>query len=241
MSTIEEKYLELIQADVDGELPEQQRAELSRFLLARPEAQAAREELKRLCGLLNAVPAVEPPSTLKASILGAARMPDSKAGGGGLLRGPGTPPTMLRYAAALAGGALVSALAFQFGLDRRSGLDISEVAGTMVAQDPVAGSGPVDTIDVSLDQVSGRVSLYRSASMRVVEFELAARQPIDVIVVHDGQEARFSGFGTSKAGGTQRYALVLDGPGQPGVPIDFRFMSSGAVFHQETLGKQASN
>ena len=117
---IDEKYLELIQADVDGELPEQHRAELSRHLLANPEARAAREELKRLCGLLDSVPKVEPPSDLKASILGAVRLPAPR-GGFSSVRGFGVPSGMLRYAAVFAGGLLVSAIAFQVGPDRQSG------------------------------------------------------------------------------------------------------------------------
>jgi hypothetical protein len=237
---IEEKYLELIQADVDGELPEQHRAELGRYLLANPEARAAREELKRLCGLLDSIPAVEPPADLKASVLGAVRLPPARSGSSNL-PGFGVPSRMLRYAAVFAGGLLVSAIAFQVGLDRRSGLDISQVAGTMASQDPAATSAPVDTVKVSLEQVSGQVSLYRSPSMRVVEFDLRAHQPVEVVVAHDGQEAKFSSIGAAGTDGKQRYALVLDGAGRPGEPIEVRFLAAGAVIHRDSLGGQGAH
>ena len=93
----------------------------------------------------------------------------------------------------------------------------------------------VDSVRVSLDQVSGTVSLFRSSSMRVVEFDLAAREPVEVAVVHDGQEARFSGFGQSAGAAAQRYALVLDGAGVEGAPIEIRFLAAGAVIHSESL------
>jgi hypothetical protein len=237
---IDEKYLELIQADVDGELPDQDRAELSRFMLANPDAHAVRDELRRLCSTLDRVRQVEPPPELRASILAAVPLPDPAAGARSqrsFLAQSGA----LRYAAAFAGGLLVSAIAFQVASDRRSGLDVSDVAGTMVSQDPVSRSGPVDSVHLSLDQVSGTVSLFRSSSMRVVEFDLAAREPVEVAVVHDGQEARFSGFGQAGGAAAQRYALVLEGPGLEGAPVEIWFLSAGAVIHRESLKAPPSN
>ena len=45
---IEERHLELIHAELDGELNAEQRAELSRLLLANPEARAFRDQLERV-------------------------------------------------------------------------------------------------------------------------------------------------------------------------------------------------
>jgi hypothetical protein len=232
---IEEKYLELIQADVDGELPEQHRAELSRFLLASPEARAVRDELRLVCGALDQLAAAEPPPGLTDSILAAIPLP---APGMAVapVRAGGTRFPLLRLAAAFAGGLFVSAIAFQLGDDRQAGLDLSQIAGTMASLDPAARSEPVDTIQVSLDQASGTVTLFRSATMRVVEIDLAVQQPLEVVVAHDGQEARFSGPGHAGASGNQRYALVLAGAGQAGSAIEIRFLASGTEIHRDTLG-----
>jgi len=229
---IEEKYVELIHADVDSELPEQYRAELSRYLLANPDARALRDELRQVCRTLGQLPAVEPPPELRDSILAAipqrtvAAMP---------------PPSIatrfpyLRVAAAFAGGLLVSAIAAQLGEDREAGFDVSQVVGTLASQDPVVGSAPVATIQVALDQAKGKVSLFRSATMRVVEFDLAVQQPLEVVVTHDGQEARFSGLGQAVSAGNQRYALVLEGAGQAGSAIDIRFLAGGAEIYRDEL------
>lgn len=231
---IEEKYIELIQADVDDELPEQHRAELSRYLLADPAARALRDELRRLRGMLDQLPASEPPAELKQSIMAAVRMPI-----------PVTPARsswvrlpLVRVAAAFAGGLMVSAIAFQLASDREASLDVSAVAGTLASQDPVARSAPVDTIDVSLDQARGSVSLYRSPTLRVVQFDLAVQQPLEIVVMHEGQEARFSG--PEQSGGNQRYALVLEGAGESGSAIDVRFLASGAEVYRGTLEIPAS-
>jgi hypothetical protein len=228
---IEEKYIELIQADVDGELPEQHRADLSRYLLANPEARTLRDELRQVCAVLGQVPTAEPPPDLSESILGAVRLPAAVAPA----RGDGASFFRWRMAAAFGGGLLVSAIAFQLGEGRQAGLDVSQVAGTMASQDPVARSQPVDTIQVSLDQAKGKVSLFRSATMRVVEFDLAVRQPLEVVVMHDGQEARFSRVGQAVSAGNQRYALVLEGAGQAGSAIEIRFLAGGAEIHRDAL------
>jgi len=229
---IEEKYIELIQADVDGELPEQHRAELSRYLLANPEGLALRDELRQLCGVLDQVPAADPPPGLKGAILAAVPLP-APGMAAATVRAGGARFPIMRIAAAFAGGLLVSAIAFQLSEDRQAGLDVSEIAGTLASQDPVARSAPVDTVKVSLEQARGTVSLFRSPTMRVVEFDLAVQQPLEVVVVHDGQQARFSGLG--QAGGNQRYALVLEGAGQAGSAIDLRFLASGAEIHRDVL------
>jgi len=231
---IEEKYIEFIHADVDGELPDHDRAELSRYLLANPEARTLRDELRQVCTVLDGVPSAEPPPGLRASILEAVHLPAARVGSTPL-RASVSSPHRWRLAAAFAGGLLVSAIALQLGQDREAGLDVSQVAGTLASQDPVARSEPVDTIQVSLDQAKGKVSLFRSATMRVVEFDLAVQQPLEVVVMHDGQEARFSGLGPAVSGGNQRYALVLEGAGRAGSAIGIRFLAGGAEIHRDEL------
>ncbi len=44
---VDQAQLALIQAEIDGELNDRQRAELSRSLLADPALRAAREEMRR--------------------------------------------------------------------------------------------------------------------------------------------------------------------------------------------------
>lgn len=229
---IEQKYTELIQADVDGELPEQNRAELSRYLLANPEALALRDELRRLCSALDRLPAADPPQGLKGAILAAVPLP-APGTASAPVRSNWVRFPILRVAAAFAGGMLVSAIAFQLGPDQQAGLDVSGIAGTMASQDPVAGSAPVDTVRVSLEQATGTVSLFRSPTIRVVEFDLAVQQPLEVVVVHDGQQVQFSELG--QTGGKQHYALVLEGAGQAGAAIDLRFLASGTEVHRDVL------
>src|ERR1700751_5117440 len=65
------RLTELLNGEIDGELDRQQRAELSRRLLANTGARAAREDLRRVCEALDSVPQVEPPPALSENVLAA--------------------------------------------------------------------------------------------------------------------------------------------------------------------------
>lgn len=66
---IEEKYIELMNREVDGLTSGKEKAELKRYLRKNPEAERYYRELQFVAGVLNRVPEVEPPAELKASIL----------------------------------------------------------------------------------------------------------------------------------------------------------------------------
>ena len=68
--------LALVHAEIDGELDDRQRAELARCLLADPGFRATRDELRRLCGRLDAIAQAEPPAELLGGVL--ASLPPAK-------------------------------------------------------------------------------------------------------------------------------------------------------------------
>ena len=67
--TIEAKYIELINSDLDGEIDDAGRAELAAYLEANPEARATQSELADLCGALDSMAQVEPPGHVKYAIM----------------------------------------------------------------------------------------------------------------------------------------------------------------------------
>jgi len=77
---IDQTTAELINTDIDGRLPAAQRAELSRILLADPEARALHRDLQRLQRELAAVTAEPAPAGLADSIMAA--IPAVASGGG---------------------------------------------------------------------------------------------------------------------------------------------------------------
>lgn len=224
---IEEKYIELIQADVDGELPDERRAELSSYLLAHPEAQALRAELVTIARALDRIAPAEPPADLRERIL--ARLPPASrtarhGGGGGS-------SSHLRWAAAIAGATLLGAIVFRLASDGGSTVDVSNLSGTMASPD-AAAPAPLDQAVVELNEVRGTVSLLGSPNAQIVEFDVAVKGPVEVVVERDGERYPVTDLGRP---------LVIEGaaPGSAQVTVEFRV--PGAPVHRLELGVPAGN
>lgn len=229
---IDDQYLELIHAELDGELPDQQRAELSRYLLANPEARAFRDDLRSVCAALDHIGQVEPPRGLRESILEAIAT-QAPLQGRTVGRRAGQAPRMLRYAAAFAGGLLVSAIAFELGFESRDGIRVADLVGTM-AGSGATGARRVDSMRLDHGQLAGEVSLYTAGTTLVLAFDVSPRQATHVVVVTDGREERF----TWNAVGTPlalRHAIALGEISQSGRFVTVRFTAGGQTIHEGVL------
>jgi hypothetical protein len=178
------EYLALIHAEIDGELDARQRSELARRLLSDPEARALREDLRRLCSALDAVPEVEPPTSLSTKILNAlpppARLPARASWAA----------TRWRYAALVAG--LIAGGAVVFETLQGPGPAITEVAGTMAAS---RATTTLDSVRLGDGPITGRVSLYRDAAGLGVAFEVVAVHPVDALITGAGPALRVHDVG----------------------------------------------
>lgn len=232
---IEERYLELIHAEVDGELPDAERAELSRYLLANPEARAFREQLRSVCAALDGIEQVEPPQGLKDSIIQAiaAQGPHGRI----VPRPVGRPSLALRYAAAFAGGLLVSAIAFQIGFESRDGLVLHELVGTMARPGVTGAVERIDSIRLDHARLRGEVSLYATGTALVLTFDVAPRQDTDVVVDFGQREERFS-WNATEDSRPLRHAVALGEIGQSGRAgevVTIRFLAEGELLHEGVL------
>jgi hypothetical protein len=231
--------LALIHAEIDGELDAAQRAELARTLLADPKARELRNDLRRLCQTLDAVPPVDPPPGLEASILAA--MPQMapqprRLGGRPPITARRYAPTITawRYAALLAGVLVAGGVMFE--LMRSPALEPSELAGT-IALDPAATL--VDTAQVASGPVSGHVSLYRDRATLTLRFEVTAITPIDARVSSEGHILQVIGVtrggGTAGTGAPGVSAAALPGVAMHGQDITVTFISEGHSIGSTTL------
>jgi hypothetical protein len=224
--TVREHNLELIHAEIDGELTGPQRAELNRLLLSDPAVRALRDELRRTCAAIDALPDEEPPAGLHESIVES--LPPAAAIG---LAPPVSGRPALRYAAAFAGGLLVSALAFQLGT-RQDALSSHQLTGTIASVTVDASR-----LELHLDQVSGTIHLQGTPQALVVEARLVASRPVQVIARLDGQEVRLTGFVAAQlrpvvlSGGFDRLAAAAPGK----VEISVVDSGSGEVLQTTTL------
>lgn len=226
-AVMNERAVVLINAEIDGVLTGPERAELNRLLLADPAIRSLRDGLRRTCEALDAVQEEEIPADLHESILSA--LPASPVQGAEPARSGRFGRPVLRYAAAFAGGLLVSALAFHFAGDGTPGFGPHELSGTIA---PAAAT----SLQVDLPQVKGRVTLTGSAAQPVVVSRLAATTPVEVIARMEGQEVHLDGFVAPQDAPVELSArLGTARSTDPVVEIQVIDTVSGAVLHAAAL------
>jgi hypothetical protein len=207
------RLLQLINAEIDGELDGEQRAELSRRLLADPAARAERDELKRVCAALDGLPLAEPPRDLAGGVLAA--LPNT----------PTPAPALAwdarhrwRYLAVAA--CVLAALTVVFEMGRGPGTATTDAAATMADGAPALDSAQV------AGAVTGRVVLYRDPAGLGLSLDLAASGPIEVLVESDGRTLRVAPLDGSTAGGIRRSA-VLPGMTAHGQAVELTYLAAG--------------
>lgn len=223
-----EHTMELLQAELDGELDAHSRAELARLLLADPKVRALREELRNLGGQLDALSHVEPPADLKDSVMRSLPAASPVAAPSRQTSRQLWRAGSWRYAAALAGvvvaGAVVVRLAGgQFGPE-------SEMAGTLAAQGAeLPAVATLSNATAPLASPLGTASLARDAAGLRLTVDLAPGAPLDLKVADPGHSLEINGLGQG------RTVLRLPGLADAGQPIELRFSAKGHEVAQARL------
>jgi hypothetical protein len=246
--TAEREYDDWIQADLDGELRGPARAALARYLLEHPEARADQEALAGVCQALADVPAEDPPADLTASIM-AALPPQRRAahpisGRGGPWGAFARRPMPMRFAAGLAGAALVAAIAYQLA-STRDPLRSSDLVGTMAQparEDGLgANAGPArDEALVQVGQFAAAVALHGEPTAPQVSVSVQSGAGLEVIVRAGGQAIHLAGSAADQAWPGVRVARFqpVAEPGTPTVQVEVVEPASGAVLQRTTLSFQ---
>jgi len=228
---LDDRMLELLNAEIDDALSASERAELSRRLLNEPEARAARVELRRACSGLDALPLAEPPADLRERILAALPhgTPATSRGGQSSRRFLSSAST-LRYAAAVVGAVLVGTIAFEANRNV-NGVESDQAVGTM-ATPPVAAPG---ALRVDSSQVRGTVTLVPTRRELGVRFDFDPVQPagtvapeaIEVVVTRGKQVAHLTGIAATQQG-RGAMAAAIPGAVAAGEAVEVRILASGA-------------
>ena len=247
--TIDPKYFELIQADIDGEIDDAGKVDLENFLAESEEGRAVYEELETLCRSLDGLPTIDPPAHLRHVLLNQAPVraapqpaPDILQR---LLSGP-----LLGYVGVFAAGvALTLALVDSDQISRGAFDDVTGLVGTIA--DPRFNAPEHGMISVDESEVAGTVTLRSTGPLLIVDFDLSARQPVEIVAGYSDRTIWFNGFaqlestGTSiaaetgavtlKMDGKRRYAVYLNNPGMRPTTINLKFRADERVIHEAQL------
>lgn len=255
--TIDPKYIDLMNADIDGEISADDRVKLEDYLAGHPEARAYRDELAALCAELDNVEFIEPPAELKRAVLDAVTRQSAARPGSmtidwrlGLRALFGS--AAARYAMSFAAGAILAYTVISSDqIYRHAFDDVTDLVGTISQPGATAMQSNEYQIRLGLSEIAGSVNLDRAGSILILNFDLVSRAPIEIVADIDDPDIWFTGFaqleseGTSIAAetgrvtvrmtGQRRYAVYLYNTSQAAATISLRFYSGGTLIHEDEL------
>lgn len=178
---LEERIIQMINADLDGELGQAEKQELDAILESSAEARSMRAELLKLTNLLDSVPEVAPPLALSEQILNKlASTPDKSAFSlAGLF--PSFQPATAGLA--FAAGLLLTVGFYELAPRHGSSVDTAGMVGTMVAGQQDQRAIQRDSLSFDQAGVSGKVSLQQSGGFLVLSFDLDSEQTTEIEVL----------------------------------------------------------
>jgi hypothetical protein len=245
---IEQKYQDLINADIDGEISTEEKAELQAFLRDSAEGRALHDELSSLCHALDTTAEEAPPVHMRQVIMNSIPKPPASESSPGFFQLLFAAPA-LRYALSFAGGVFLAISVVN--TDKVSNQAFDDVTGLVgTVADPVdaalASSVSVDELDVA-----GVVSLRSAGSLLILDFDLVAKNHIEVEADYSDPGIWFNGFAQLPSEGTtvsaetgrvrlgmagkRRYAVYLHNQGGRDATVKLRFLAYGQVVHEASL------
>ena len=217
------ELIDLMHAELDGDISSEQRAALARLLLGDPRVRALRDELRGVSSRLDAVGQVEPPPQLEDSIL--SRLPSVPVA----RTYHTTSFSRWRLAAMVAGLLIAGTIVFETVQGPAPGS--REIAGTMATDSRTA----VDSVAVGSGPVTGRAILYRDKGGLAVGLEVSTAQPVDVFITTPGYSTRINGLGGSGSTGNTRQMVALPGIQMQGQDIELSFLIGERTVSRATL------
>jgi hypothetical protein len=235
------RTIDLIHGDIDGENGPEEQRELILRLEASAEARREHEQLRKLCKVINAEPAFEPPPELHEAILSRIARPVAPVV---RLR---RPRTWFGAAAALA--ATAAGVALLLGrAPQLPEFDPSVLAGT------IGGSGADKSImSMQFDEgpISGAINLHRSQGAYAIEIDMVAARPVAIVAGTAGAPLELGGFVRIDGEpdeleeadgrirmlhrGKQHYAVVLRSDGSVPLALDLFIYDGDLLIRQGHL------
>jgi len=254
---IDEKYEELINADIDGEIQPDEKAELDAFLAESESGQALQEELRELCATLDAEKLVESPQHLRHVVMNS--IPEPKpaklrpvAESPGFLNSLFAVPAM-RYAATFAAGVVMTVAIVDSGQIQQDAFnDVTGLVGTISDADEMAPG--IDSAAIHKPDVAGSVTLRRADPILIIDFDLSTKGPVDIVASYDDKTVWFNGFAQLESTGTtvssgdgqirvqvegkRRYVVYLHNSESHNLSINLEFFANGETVHEAILEYQ---
>lgn len=259
---IDEKYEELINAEIDGEIQPDEKAELDAFLAESEAGRALQEELRELCASLDAEKLLDPPQHLRHVVMNSIPKSQSAAPNSAAPKPASESPGFfeslfavpaMRYAATFAAGVVMTIVIVDSGQIQRAALDdVGTLVGT-ISDSSDLGPGVASTV-VNKADVAGTVTLRNADPILIIDFDLSTKGPIDIVATYQDKAVWFNGFAQLESTGTsvsaddgqitvqiegkRRYAVYLHNSDSRNLSINLQFFANGETVHEAVLDYQ---
>jgi hypothetical protein len=245
---MDKKYLDLINADIDGEIGDSARAELQAFLAENAEGRALHQELASLCSTLDGVESIDPPPHLRHVIMKSTEAAKPRPESPGLLQKLFAIPALSHAVTFAAGVFLTLSLLNSGQISNRAFDDVTGLVGTVA--DPIDAK-VFGAVAFDKPEVAGKVALRSSGAMLILDMDLVAMRPIEIEADYTDRSIWFNGFAQLESSGTKisaetgrirlgmegkrRFAVYLQNKGGRETTVKLRFIAGGTVVHEASL------
>ena len=259
---IEQRYIELINAEIDGQISAADQALLQHYLDENDEARAYRDSLHDTCALLDGQQTLDAPAGIRDAVLAEIRpqVKSTAAGHGSLaerINGWFAVPA-LKYAMSFAAGVILTfTLISSDRASRQTFDDVTSLVGTISSIEVAGRMTTSDDLQLTLNELAGSVSLLANGPLMILDFDLASTKPIEIVARFDNRDIWFNGFAQLESSGTtvaaetgrvtvrmdgqRRYAVYLHNSGRTQATVKLDFYSSGTLLHEGELNFGKSN
>lgn len=186
MTVLDERIAELINADIDGELAMEDRAELTSVLESSSEAREFHAAMTRMAGFLASTPDLDPPWGLRRRILDNIKL-------------PAHPQRSRWLRPAYYGLAVAASVLIVVGVTEMApttSQDMSSLVGTMVSQgsDLSGPKSPGNELVIDVEALQGRVRLKELDSSWAIEFDLQSKDAVEIALDLGSTGLSFGGY-----------------------------------------------
>ncbi len=248
----DEKYRELINADIDGEIQPDEKTELEAFLDESEAGRALQEELRELCATLDAEELLDAPQHLRHVVMNSLSNSKPVAESPRFLSSLFAVPAM-RYAATFAAGVVMAVVIVDSGQIQQGAFnDVTGLVGTISDTGDMAPG--IDSTAINKADVAGSVTLRRADPILIIDFDLSTQGPIDIVATYDDKTVWFNGFAQLESTGTtvsaddgritvqvegkRRYVVYLHNSESHNLSINLEFFANGEAVHEAILEYQ---
>jgi len=211
---MEERYIELMNKEIDGLNTPSESRNLQTYLNSDSEAKNFFDDLQRTAKVLQGVEEKEPPSYLRNHILNSIKFAPttgaSQHGWIGQLAETFQSRSFRRYALVFASGLCVGILFFVFANPWRKELtDTTKLSGSMALFPDLSHLQVVDSVHVESEGIDGAFKTYRNEGRIFVEIALQSAENVRIELNSDSAELVFGSFG--RLAGTEGDVNVTQG------------------------------